>query len=72
MKKLLIIAFVFAGLTLVSCNKADIVPVSEDSNDLPVWNKMMNDDEDDNTKPTTGELGSDITDPNNDPDGNKK
>lgn len=73
MKKVLIIAFVFAGLTLVSCNKVDIAPVSQDSSELPVWEKALNDEEDeDNTKPTSGEHGNDITDPNNDPDGNKK
>jgi hypothetical protein len=38
-----------------------------------VWTKALNDeDEDDNTKPPTGDDGNEITDPNNDPDGNKK
>lgn len=73
MKKIFVIAFVFAGVTLTSCSKEQISPVSQDSSDLPVWEKALNDGEDeDNTKPTHGGDGNEITDPNNDPDGNKK
>lgn len=73
MKKIFVIAFVFAGVALTSCSKEQISPVSQDSSDLPVWEKALNDGEDeDNTKPTHGDDGNEITDPNNDPDGNKK
>lgn len=73
MKKLYVIAVVFAGLTLASCSKEQISPVAQDTNDVPVWEKALNDEDDeDNTKPTSGDQGNEITDPNNDPDGNKK
>lgn len=73
MKKVIIIGLVFAGFGLTSCMKQQIAPVSQETGDVPVWEKVLNDDEeDDNTKPPTGDDGNEITDPNNDPDGNKK
>lgn len=75
MKRLLIIALVFTGVALVSCSKKQIVPVADESMVVPTWEKALNDDEgddNDHTKPSSGSGGTEITDPNNDPDGNKK
>ncbi len=73
MKRVIIISLVFAGFGMTSCSKQQISPVSQDTVDVPVWEKVLNEeDEEDNTKPSTGDDGNEITDPNNDPDGNKK
>ena len=69
MKKVVIIALVYAGFGLSSCSKQQVAPVSQEDVDVPVWAKDF-DEDDDNTKPPVDDNG--ITDPNNDPDGNKK
>jgi len=73
MRKIFIIIIVMAVSGLTSCSKQQITPVAQDASNIPVWEKTLNDeDDDDNTKPSPGDDGNEITDPNNDPDGNKK
>jgi len=70
MKKVIIIGLVFAGFGLASCSKQQIAPVSHGVDNIPSWEKDLRGD-DDNAKPQTDD-DDEITDPNNDPDGNKK
>ena len=68
MKRIVFIAFVFAGVGLTSCSKQEVSPLDRADSDMPVWEKDL-DDENEEPKPPMDD--NEITDPNNDPDGNK-
>ena len=79
MKKILYIFAVIFGLSVVSCQKQDIKPIADNGVEIPTWESSQRSgdtDEDDidthgNTNSDSGSSsGHDITDPNNDPDGN--
>lgn len=76
MKRILYIGLVIFGFTVVSCQKQDIVPVASDSVEVPEWQKALSeDDSNDDDNPVVNhddDNSGAITDPNNDPDGNKR
>ena len=69
MKKVLYIGVAILGLTVVSCQKQEIKPISSTEN-TPEWKSVSEENKDSEKNglndPTL------ITDPNNDPDGNGK
>ena len=68
MKRIIFITLVFAGVGLTSCSKIEVSPLEQGDVHMPVWEKDL-DDENENPKPPLDD--NEITDPNNDPDGNK-
>lgn len=74
-RKYLVLALCVGGF-MVSCNKANINPITDPTNDAPSWQeeseyRIMNPDNSSDKNDDFGGKG-DITDPNSDPDGNKK
>ncbi|MBL1281424.1 MAG: hypothetical protein COA33_014190 [Fluviicola sp.] len=78
MNKLIYISAIILGLAFVSCTKQEIVPVSDNTQDVPVWEvqqTILHDDGDTHnidgsvSPADDGSRNGDITDPNNDPDG---
>lgn len=69
MKKVIGVLLIGSGLTLVSCQKEDIKP-----NVSPTTQGEMQSRSQTVSSSSTGTTvtGGEITDPNNDPDGNKK
>lgn len=74
MKKVVYIIAVVFGLGIISCQKQVIEPCSERGHEVPEWNSSKSIAPDDMTDDgvSTGDSStgdSDITDPNDDPDG---
>lgn len=77
MKKNLYIATLILSLTAVSCQKQELTPNEGADSELPVWGSSSrfgegeggSDSGDLDSESSDGNLEGDITDPNNDPDG---
>lgn len=79
MRKVYYISILTIAVLFASCQKQEIVPVSNEALTVPTWEDNAKSDTGggDNNGPTHGNTGDDsgltgeITDPNNDPDGTK-
>lgn len=66
MKKILYIFAVIFSLSVVSCQKQDIKPIDNNAVEVPTWESI-----DKSGDIEGGGVDLEITDPNNDPDGDK-